>query len=431
MTEIVEAATVAPPGERSAWRFLVRSFRALVLGEGLARVFGLAAVVLLGRRLGPVGFGAFAVGSAFVSRLGILSDSGTEMLTVRDVAREPERFRELTEKILGLRLVLSLAIGVLYVAGVLILVGPSTQRTVYLLFVATLPAMALNMRWMALGVQAERAVAVGNVVARMVFLGAVVLFATAPASVTRVPWIVTAQELAYGLVLLVAVAPRHGVFVPRVDLRYWAVTLRQSVPLMVSALARGLSALDVVIIAALLGAKQAGIYSAGTRPMLFVVTLLSLFYVSFLASYASTSGPAAAGLFRRATRASFAVSLPAALALSVAAATLVPLVFGGDFRKAGPVLAILAWKLPFSAMSAPYNGLLLSEGHQALLMRNNVVGAVVNVVGDVIALLLFGLLGAAAVSVVAGATTFALNYRSARSVGLAPPLRSFFAGAPA
>ena len=53
MSELVDDSTLAETEDAATWRILVRSFWTLVFGEGAARVFGLAAVLLLARRPRP------------------------------------------------------------------------------------------------------------------------------------------------------------------------------------------------------------------------------------------------------------------------------------------------------------------------------------------------------------------------------------------
>jgi O-antigen/teichoic acid export membrane protein len=429
VSEIInDVALPGPPGS-GAWRGLVRSVATLVLGETVARVFGLVAVVLLARNLGPAGFGLVAVGMGIVGRLAVVSDSGTELIGVRDVAREPERFRELTEKILGLRLALSLGIAALFVVGVYVFTDPSPARDVDLRFALALPAMALNLRWMVLGIGAERAVAAGNVAARGAFLVGITLLVLPSSAVERVPYAYAAGELVYACILLAAVLPAHGWIVPRVDLRFWGATLRQGLPLLVSSLARGVAPVELLIITAFASSRQAGLYSAGTKPMYFVATLLGLVYVGFIASYSAASADETLGLLRRSAAASLAVSFAAALGLSIAAGTVMPLVFGRTYAAAAVVVAIAVWRLPFSALSTPFNGLLVSAGRQSLLMRNNIIAGVLNVAGALVAMPLVGIDGVAAVSVLAGAAVLALNYRTARREELAPTFRTLLSGA--
>lgn len=228
----------------------------------------------------------------------------------------------------------------------------------------------------------------------------------------------------YAAVIWIAATRRFGLLRPRVDLAFWRATLRHSLPLMAGSLARGVMfAWDIFLIALILGPAAAGFFAAGQKPVQFLASLVTMFYVSFVSSYSAASPALASRLLRRSLRMSLAVAVPLPAAGSLGAAFVVPLAFGDRFARAIPVLAILIWKIPFSALSAPYSGLLLSHGRQLIVMRNSLLGAAVNLAGNLIAIPLFGLVGAAVVGVVSLATIMALNCYSAVSRGLAPPLR--------
>ena len=83
-----------------------------------ARLFGLLGVLVLARRLGPSDFGIVSFALSLVGWFGLAVDSGTELISVRDIAREPHRFRELADRVLGLRLVLSVVAGGAFVGAV-------------------------------------------------------------------------------------------------------------------------------------------------------------------------------------------------------------------------------------------------------------------------------------------------------------------------
>src|SRR5262249_493348 len=155
------------------------------------------------------------------------------------------------------------------------------------------------------------------IAARVVFLVGVLVLVVPDHDVTGVAYAFTAGELAYALVVLALVAPRFGVLLPRIDLPFWGATLRDSLPLMVTAIALGLPTLELFLIGVVLGPRDAGFYAAGGKPYMFVWTLIGLFYVTFVASYSSASGERALALFRRSTRWSVAVAVLAALGFSV------------------------------------------------------------------------------------------------------------------
>ena len=418
-----EGPSASHAEDLATWRLLLRSFGTLVAGESAGRVFGLAVVVLLARHLGPAGFGLTAVGAALVQRFTLVSDAGTEILTLRNVAREPERFRELAQSILGLRIALSIAATGIYVAGIYAFSSSPLDRGVYLRFALVLPAVALNLRWIMLGVRGAPIIAAANVAGHLTILLAVLLLVVPTDDVLRAPYAYAAGELVYALAVLALIAPRFGLLVPHVDLAFWRSALRESYPLMVHSLARSLPALELALITFVLGPASAGFYSAGSRPFLFFSTAVGLFYLTFISSYSSTSGPRAVALFRRSARTALAVTLAAAVALTVGAGAVVPVVFGDRYSHAAPVLAILAWQLPLGAVSAPYGGLLVVENLQRVMMRNALVVAAFAVVGDLVAVWTVGINGVAVMSVAAAALNLALNQRAAVSRGLAPSLR--------
>jgi O-antigen/teichoic acid export membrane protein len=407
--------TPAPAAEElsGSWRLLIRSFATLTVGEAVARAFGLVGVLLLARRLGPADFGIVSFALALVGWFGLVVDSGTELLSVRDIARSPARFRQIAERVLGLRLAISLGSAGVFAAAVELLANSNRVRDAVVLFAFVLPAVAFNLRWMVLGVRATKAIAVGNIAARFVLTAGIFFLVHDSSDLHRVPFLDVAAESVYGLVILGLVARHFGLIMPRIDLAAWIATLRESLPLLVNALARAaFYSFDVVAIELFLGPHDVGIYAAGSKPVLFVTGAIGLFSISFLSSFSAAGAADGAWLLRRSLRAVFAVCTPLALLMSASSIVIIPLIFGHAYRAAAAVLAVLAWRIPTAALGAPYGSALISFGRQTLLMRNNIVGAVALVLADLACIPLFGVLGAAAVSVAATALVLLLNYRA-------------------
>jgi O-antigen/teichoic acid export membrane protein len=410
--------------EPRRWRSFVRRFGALAISETIASAIGLVAVLVTARRLGPESFGLVTLGLTIATWVAIVADSGTEILSVRNVAQEPGRFAALAERILGLRLTLAFVTGGVLAAVVFATVSHE-HREVLAAFALLLPALALNPRWMVLGVRGARAIAIGNVVGRAVVLALTLLLVFSADDAVRVPFVQTAGFLVYALVVLGSLVPAFGVLRPRVDLSAWRETLREGLPLMVNSLARtSMNFVDVLAVGLLLGTSAAGVYGAAARPALFLTMTTWLFSVAFLSSYSATGGLAAARLFRRSARLGLAVGLVGAVTISVAAGALVPLLFGRRYADAGPVLAVLAWRLPLLALAALYSATLVTHGRQVALMHNNLVAAAVGVLGLAALVPPFGIDGAAVAMVAATLVVTVLTYRTAVRADLAPDLAS-------
>jgi O-antigen/teichoic acid export membrane protein len=393
------------------WRTVLRRFAALAAGESAARFVGFFVVLILARRLGPGGFGVVTLGLTLVAWFAFVVDSGTEILNVREVARRPERFRAIAEQMLGLRLVLSAVAAAIFVAGVLLFARSGMTRSTVVLFAMLLPAIALNLRWMALGVGGSRAIAVGNVAARLVLLAGVLLFVSAQHDVRRVPFLELGAELTYAFAVLLIMGGRPGRIRPRADLDVWWSTLRQSSALMVNGFARAAFLADVLVIDLALGPHKLGIYGAASKPAAFATGAVGLFSLSYLSAFSATADESSAALHRRALRTILLVCVPASAALT-AVSPLLPLVFGDRYKDAVPVLAVISWRIPFYALGGLYANVLIARDRQSTLMWNNVAAAVIVVLADIAAVLLFGLMGAAVVSVLGAGLVVLLNHRS-------------------
>jgi O-antigen/teichoic acid export membrane protein len=425
VTEVAtETEAATPPLEEvRGWRILIRSFSTLAAGEVVARLAGLAAILLLARRLGPAGFGVITLGLTLVGWFGLVVDSGTELLNVREVARRPNEFRDIASRVLGLRLTLSIAAAAVFAGGVELLTRSDAVRSTIVLFALALPGLALNLRWMVLGIHRARAIAVGNVVGRLVLLAGTVAIVGDVHDIRRVPLLEAGAELAYGTVVLVFVARSFGVLLPRIDLAGWWDTIRQSAPLMVNSLARAAAySFDVLVIEIALGPRKLGLYGAGSKPVLFLTSALGLFSVAFLSAFSAQRGHSAEALFRRAVRVTVAACVPLALVISATAVAIVPLVFGHAYEGAAIVLTVLVWKIPLIAFGIPYGAVLVARERQVVLMRNNLVVGAATVLADLVAIPLFGLVGAAVVGIGNGLLGSYLNHRSCVRRGFVPSL---------
>ena len=420
-----EPLTPPPVEPLASWRALMRSFGMLVLGEGFARAFGFVAVILMARRLDPDGFGLVTLGATLVIWFGIVVDSGTEVLNVRDIAREPERFKEIAEPVLGLRLALSAGAVVLLCVAAFFASSATSDRLVLGLFALWLPMIAINLRWMVLGIKKAGTVALGNAGGQALFALGVVLLVMDVGDTIKVPLLQALGELTYATIVLVAVGRRFGLVRPRVDLVKWRATLKESGPLMANQLSRAaVYSLSFLVVAIVLGRADVGYLGAAYKPVLFFSGAMGLFYVSFLSSFSALDQEHQRSLFRRTVAAAAGATVPLALGMCIGATVLVSTVYGSQYGPAAPALAVLVWVIPVLALNGPYSNALIAGHHQKRLMRNNLIGAIFNVVANCVAVPAAGITGVAVVAVCSEALILFLMYRSAVSLDVAPSLES-------
>ena len=428
-----EASAPVDRQHLSSWRTLLRSFTELSLGETLARLLGFVALVLMTRRLGPAAFGVVTLGVTLMLWFKIIVDAGTETLNVSVIARSPDRFKEIASAVLGLRLCLSaLAIALFLPTAFLF---ASDSQLVLALFALVFPIVALNLRFMVLGLRAAKGVALGNVAAQFLLAAGVFFLVAGPDETFVVPLLTAASELVYGLVVVMFVSRRFGFPVPRIDVPAWRPTLRGGLPLMISQLASGVVQwVNLFLVAALLGSYWTGVYGAAYKPLLFFATLVALLSGSFLASFSAASPAQAGDLFFRTTRLALVASVVLATTLSVGSSFFLGAAFGAEYTAGATALSILAWFIPMTVVASMYGTVLIATGRPGLLMRHIVAASIVSVGASVVAVSVAGIAGAAAVTVLSHALVGFLNHRSCTRLGLAPSggamLRRAISGAP-
>jgi O-antigen/teichoic acid export membrane protein len=425
--ETVQATPLESP--LASWRTVLRSFGLLAASETIARLVSFAAILWMTRKLSLDGFGLVALGGNLVVWFAVIVNS-TQSIGLRDAAREPQRFKEITEPQLGVRLALAVA-GMVALAVTAIVIGDSAEdREVLLLFLLILPVLSLNLRFSVLAVGSAKAVAAGNVISQVLYAAGVFLFVTGPDDAIYVPISQALSELTFAGILVAAIAPRVGFVMPRIDRPAWREHITQSAPLMVVQASRGtINWYDSFLIALVLGQAQVGLYSAAYKPILFTTYSIGLLFTSFFAGYnAARSERTREMLLSHTVRLSTTLSVPITIVLSAGSPLIVTLLFGEAYSDAAGALAILAWTIPILAGGSCFGLVLISHRRQALSMRHTLVAVAFNVGANFLAVPVFGINGAAAVTVTSILLITWLNYRSCIRFGYTPPLPALLKG---
>lgn len=155
---------------------------------------------------------------------------------------------------------------------------------------------------------------------------------------------------------------------------------------------------DTLLIGALLGAREAGIYAAATR-FLMVGTFIAEAIMQVVGP--RISGLISSGEHRRAQQVyqsatGWQVLLiwPSFLAVGLFAPVLLG-VFGGEFVDAAPVLVVLSGAMLLNSLFGPSDTVILMAGKSSLSLINTVISVCLNVGGNLLLIPRYGLIGAA------------------------------------
>lgn len=384
-----------------------------VLLVGVARAVSLALGVLvlglLGRRLGPDGFGTLQFALAVMVYPTILVDLGLTTLGLREIAKGAPS-QVVIGRILGARLVLAVGVVIMMVAGILSLPLDPETRAVFSILTLGVAGSAMNARWV---LQGERRFE------RSAFLDVVSTAAQLLASVALVGgtgdvlWAAMALTLATWVTTVVSIVAvgQNDRFRPRIGRELRAVLLR-GLPLGAAAVAITLYySVDTVLLGFFRGAAEVAFYAAAYRILLPALALagavgtVAIPHFTFLGGQdAALADQAAANLSRRMILA----GLPIAAVGTIAAETIIIFVYGPEFGPAAVPFGILVWSVVTVYANAAFAFLILArEGDRRYLLAT-AAGAAVNVSLNLVVIPLMGMAGAAVTTILSEITVLGL-----------------------
>ena len=361
---------------------LARNFAFLSAGEIASKLFTFFAYTYLGRTLGPERYGDLEFSLSATLFFSLFVQLGLGSYGAREIAREPQRAKALLSEILEVRLwTAAISVAVLAVFTIAI---PKPPEVKFLLaaYGASLLVTPGLMLWFFQGHDDMHWVAAASLMRQASFAVAVFVFFRDGSPLWWVGGFETLSIIASSA-LCWALSRKMGFGFPQFGIRPKVAWnhLRTSAPIGLSNLSwAALWFFPVVILGLVLHDSSVGWFGAAHRATLALHTFVWWYFFNLLPSMARTVAEPREDLERLMTR-SLAIttwaSLGVALGFTLLAQQLLGLAYGGDFAQGGPLLAVLVWSIPVTALSGHYRYLLLAYDLQMLLFIWTTVGAAV------------------------------------------------------
>jgi O-antigen/teichoic acid export membrane protein len=323
--------------------------RFVLAAELFASMVGLGVMMLLARRLGPASFARLEYAAAVAAWLLVMVRGGVDVIVYREAARRPRLIGPLTEVLIGLRCAAAAA-GYAIVLALAALVGPGQGAVVAIAGLILVPSAFVadvglraggRLHWVGLA-QGLRALG---------YAGMAVGLVRGPADALRAAWCMVLAEVVAAIVPLTWHARRYGIPRPRFRRRAWLVLAHRGAIAGLTRFGRvSLYGADLLVLGWWCSGPDLGPYAAARR-LVFGLVGLGLVLPASVAPAIARRWAAGAHLARRLIEDSlartWALSIPAALALMGTADKWMPLLFGVRYRQGGPWLALIAARLPW------------------------------------------------------------------------------------
>ena len=336
-----------------------------------------------------------------MSYVGRLSDLGLDMLGVHDVAHDREQLPTLIPQYLGARLLVAgFLIATIVAAGLLVMPQPEGAVLAAMCFV--LAPIALGTKWVHLGLERPGLAAAAR--STQEILAALLLVATVngPADLGRVPVAQIIGE-AVGAYILLRALPRTRVSLREIlSVDVVRTLYRRSWPLVLSSLL-GLVIFnsDFFFLRYFRDSATVGTYAVAYLLTGFCVNLGHSYSMSLLPAITrlKSDRDAERTLYHNALAQVFAGSFPVAVGGCLVATQLMPVVFGPQYAAAAGPLQILIWSIPIALTRHVAQTVMVAHAEQKRMLAHAATAAGTNVALNLMLIPVWGMRGAAAVTV--------------------------------
>lgn len=407
---------------------VARSFLTLGGGEALARLVAFATTVYLARTLGAGPYGVISLATAVTLYFTYIVDCGIEMLGVREIAEDPARVSRLVPAVLSTRLGAALAASiVISAAGVFIL--PQPEGAVLGLYSLTLFWVAANTRWVHLGLQQARPVALSRVLGECLVFASVVLVVHAPRDLARIPLAQFAGDGLAALFLLWRLRALGFSLPWRFD---WATVrplFRRAGHLMLnSVLGLMIFNADLILLRVFRDSATVGYYGVAYTLVSFLLNLGIAYSLSLLPAITRASSEPAEhrALYDTASVHVLAVALPVAVGGALLAPGIIGFFFGPRFDPASAALMVLLGSIPVAALRNVPQAALIAGQRQELVLRTTALSAGLNLVLNLVLIPPYGMIGAALATGLTETARTCMTIWYCKLLGLSP--RGLFRG---
>ena len=407
-------------------RRTVTGFVALAAATLAVQVIGFFTLAVVARRLGPDGLGAFSFAFNLAGYFAIPANFGITALAVRDLARDPDRTKPVAGEVLALQTALAVLPYVLLVLLAPALAVDEDSRRLIPIVGLTALIDVWSLQWVLYAAQRFVVAAIARLAGTLVYAGLVLTLISEDTDVLALGWIHIAGVVATTVVALWAVLRMMGRPALRTaEVRGLVRRFRLGIPL-------GIAGVMISVYYTADSLMLGWLEDTATVGQYAVAYKLPLAVLAFAALWGSVLFPHFAALAERSrvelreqlgffASLSLVGSLPVLAGSIIVGPELVPELFGAEFSPAGVPFVILMGAAALVLFTVNYGTAAVASGDERHYAYAVTLGAVLNVVTNLLLIPPFGMEGAAWSTVGAEVVVFVyVVVRLERLTGRAP-----------
>lgn len=388
----------------------------LMSDQLLRMVIGFIVGVWVARYLGPSDFGLLNFALAFIAMFSSLSSMGISGIVVREILQNPTQKDDLLGTSFGIQLLGGILCSILSI-GTIVIVNRGDDQAIMLVMIMTLTLILQAVDsvdlWFQSRVQSKYSVMAKTFSFIIASLSKIILILTG-ANLVTFAWVVTLEAALRGIGLVFLYhRTGHRLLAWRMKRKIAKDLLTQSWPLIISGFGAVIYLkIDILMLRQISGDTATGIYSVA-------VQLSEVWYFIPVAIATSVfpsiieSKKAGVAIYHAKLQRIFNVVIPLSILLSIMISVLskpiILLLYGDVFRESIPVLAIHIWASIFIFSGAILSKYLIAEGFIKFSMIRHGLGAIMNIVLNLVLIPQLGPIGAAIATLISYAAATYLS----------------------
>ena len=384
---------------------LLRNIFQLGSGELLARVFGVAAVILLGHTHGVAILGVYALAQGMSQYLQPVIDFGLRHVGARLMARFPGSASEIMHRVQRRRLGMAAAVlpfVLLYATRARL---PLDMKVFLFVFAAISSMYALSLDWAAWGREQLRLVGLAKAIVPGYVLISILIAARGQ---HLLAWLIVGNLIGYTSQAIVfwtwwrrhqqEISEQEQGVAAVVEALQWGRTSIMGLAWLGN---YAFATIDMLMLGIMSNPEQLGLYSASYRILTQVLVTYYLLTNVLYPQLARQTVPERLRMLRpRIFLALFASGSVLSVLVAVFRRPLLSILFGHDFLAASPLLLVLACAIPLDFLVSYLNSAYIAWSMERKVLVCTVIAAVSNIVLNWIGIPRYGALAAAVNTVI-------------------------------
>lgn len=399
---------------KSNLRTISQNLIFLFIGQGASGVILFITMAYLARVLGPHNFGVISFAEGILMFFLGITSLGLDYIGIREVAKTKEKTAYFTDRILSIRLLLALLCFILLIIFVFILRKPLITKYVTIIYGISLFSAACFLDWVFQGLEKMQFVAIGSITRALIFALGVGFLISNQEQVITVSIIYSLAWLASSIVLLIFYIRSIGLPHFKKDLTAYKSLLKDSLPIGFSILAGWvIQYFGSTVLFLFKGEQEAGIFNAAFRPIILLVTGLTLYYNAIFPVIAKSAADDIYTL-KRVINTSIGVILTVMLPFVVLgnfmAENIIGQIYGRQFITGANVFSMLLWWPVLVTIVIAYGRTLIACNKQYYITWGALISAGLNIVLNLSLIPFLGSFGVAIAKIGADSVAFLYYY---------------------